>query len=374
MKILIVRTHASYLDINSYNVQEIGLAKAYKAMGHTVDIVFWGGRASTRTVEPEEGINIIYMKSFGVIKNGIFPGIKKLAAGYDLIQTHEYDQITSWLLYTDRKLCDKVILYHGPYYSSFNKGYNIMCRIADNIMLKLKANPRVRCFTKSEAAKDFLVSKGFVNVKAVGVGLDTSIWDEAVEPDLHSANQGQTGRPFTYLYIGKIELRRNSLFLMKLMDRLLTMHDDVRCVVVGDGDSDYLDQCLSVAKKHIDSGRMIYRSKVNQSEIASVYKESDCMLFPSIYEIFGMVLMEAMYFTVPVITSDNGGADMLYRNGENGLVINSNRYGEFRLEEWVDAAERIYSDSKLREAIRTKLSEDRHRLGWEEVAKGILGV
>ena len=45
MKILIVRTHASYLDINSYNVQEIGLAKAYKAMGHTVDIVFWGGRA-----------------------------------------------------------------------------------------------------------------------------------------------------------------------------------------------------------------------------------------------------------------------------------------------------------------------------------------
>ena len=40
----------------------------------------------------------------------------------------------------------------------------------------------------------------------------------------------------------------------------------------------------------------------------------------------------------------------------------------------MDAAERIYSDSKLIEAIRTKLSEDRHRLGWEEVAKGILGV
>ena len=42
MKILIVRTHASYLDINSYNVQEIGLARAYVSLGHTVDIVMYG--------------------------------------------------------------------------------------------------------------------------------------------------------------------------------------------------------------------------------------------------------------------------------------------------------------------------------------------
>lgn len=374
MKILIVRTHASYFDINSYNVQEIGLAKAYKAMGHTVDIVFWSGRASTRIVPLEEGINIIYMKAYKVIKNGIFPGIRKLASQYDLIQTHEYDQITSWLLYTDRKLKSKVILYHGPYYSSFNKGYNIRCRIADKIMLRLKDNPYVRCYTKSEAAKEFLESKGFVNVKAVGVGLDTSVWEGVNRTEIHSDREGMSGHPFTYTYVGKIEPRRNSLFLMKLMDRLLSVHDDVRCMIVGDGDSDYLSQCMDIVQKHIHSGRLIYRNKVNQTEIASVYEQSDCMLFPSIYEIFGMVLMEAMYFTVPVITSDNGGADMIYRDGENGLVIDSNRSGEFRLEEWMDAAERIYSDSNLRESIRRTLSYDRHKLGWEEVAKGIIGV
>ena len=374
MKILIVRTHASYLDINSYNVQEIGLAKAYKAMGHTVDIVFWGGRASTRIVPLEEGISIIYMKAFKIIKNGIFPGIRKLAAKYDLIQTHEYDQITSWFLYTDRKLKSKVILYHGPYYSSFNKGYNLRCKIADKIMLKIRNNPYVRCYTKSEAAKEFLESKGYVNVTAVGVGLDTSIWERDKDIEIHSTSKGQVGHLFTYTYVGKIEPRRNSLFLMKLMDRLLSAHNDIRCMVVGDGDSDYLNQCMSIVRKHIDSGRLIYRNKVNQTEIASVYEESDCMLFPSIYEIFGMVLMEAMYFTVPVITSDNGGADMLYRDGENGLVIDSNRNGGFKLEEWMDAAERIYSDSNLRESIRMKLSYDRYKLGWEVVAKGIIGV
>ena len=374
MKIVIIRTHPSIIDINSYNVQEIGLARAYVSLGHTVDIVMYGGWTNTRKEKVEDGINIIFMRSIGILKNGIFPGIKRLATKYDLIQTHEYDQITSWLLYTDRKLKSKVILYHGPYYSSFNKGYNLRCKIADKTMLKIRNNPYVRCYTKSEAAKEFLESKGYVNVTAVGVGLDTSIWERDKDIEIHSTSKGQVGHLFTYTYVGKIEPRRNSLFLMKLMDRLLSAHNDIRCMVVGDGDSDYLNQCMSVVRKHIDSGRLIYRNKVNQTEIASVYEESDCMLFPSIYEIFGMVLMEAMYFTVPVITSDNGGADMLYRNGENGLVIDSNRNGGFKLEEWMDAAERIYSDSNLRDSIRMKLSYDRYKLGWEVVAKGIIGV
>lgn len=374
MKIVIIRTHPSIIDINSYNVQEIGLARAYVSLGHTVDIVMYGGWTKTRKEKVEDGINIIFMRSIGILKNGIFPGIKRLATKYDLIQTHEYDQITSWLLYTDRKLKSKVILYHGPYYSSFNKGYNLRCKITDKIMLKIRNNPYVRCYTKSEAAKEFLESKGYVNVTAVGVGLDTSIWERDKDIEIHSTSKGQVGHLFTYTYVGKIEPRRNSLFLMKLMDRLLSAHNDIRCMVVGDGDSDYLSQCMSVVRKHIDSGRLIYRNKVNQTEIASVYEESDCMLFPSIYEIFGMVLMEAMYFTVPVITSDNGGADMLYRDGENGLVIDSNRNGGFKLEEWMDAAERIYSDSNLRDSIRMKLSYDRYKLGWEVVAKGIIGV
>ena len=374
MKIVIIRTHPSIIDTNSYNVQEIGLARAYVSLGHTVDIVMYGGWTNTRKEKVEDGINIIFMRSIGILKNGIFPGIKRLATKYDLIQTHEYDQITSWLLYTDRKLKSKVILYHGPYYSSFNKGYNLRCKIADKIMLKIRNNPYVRCYTKSEAAKEFLESKGYVNVTAVGVGLDTSIWERNKDIEIHSTSKGQVGHLFTYTYVGKIEPRRNSLFLMKLMDRLLSAHNDIRCMVVGDGDIDYLNQCMSVVRKHIDSGRLIYRNKVNQTEIASVYEESDCMLFPSIYEIFGMVLMEAMYFTVPVITSDNGGADMLYRDGENGLVIDSNRNGGFKLEEWMDAAERIYSDSNLRDSIRMKLSYDRYKLGWEVVAKGIIGV
>lgn len=52
-----------------------------------------------------------------------------------------------------------------------------------------------------------------------------------------------------------------------------------------------------------------------------VYQQADFFLLPTEYEIFGMVLLEAMFFRRVVLTTPNGGADMLLRSGENGIVL-----------------------------------------------------
>ena len=44
-------------------------------------------------------------------------------------------------------------------------------------------------------------------------------------------------------------------------------------------------------------------------------------MLPTEYEIFGMVLLEAMYYSTVVITTENGGAGVLIRNEENGFVL-----------------------------------------------------
>lgn len=43
MKILIIRNYPSYMDVekNTYNIQEVGLAKALVRKGNVCDIVFW---------------------------------------------------------------------------------------------------------------------------------------------------------------------------------------------------------------------------------------------------------------------------------------------------------------------------------------------
>lgn len=372
MKILIVRTHASILSTTSYNVQEVGLAKAYNRLGHQTNIVMYGGKEKTHTVKVpcDSGeISVYYMKAYNFLKNGIFPGLKKFAMDYDIIQVHEYDQITSWMLYTDKKLKNRVIIYHGPYYSDFNQGYNLKCWLFDHSLLKLRSNMNCTCFTKSEAAVDFLREKGFRHVVSVGVGLDTDVWKDLCESSCKESGEKDKIDLFNYIYIGKLEPRRNTLFLLDVVDKMLSKHEDVSFTIIGDGEANYKAKCLEKAKRWLDTGRIKYISKVNQCDMPSIYANADCMLFPSIYEIFGMVLMEAMYFGVPVITSNNGGADMLFHDGENGILIDSAE--GFELDEWVAAAEKMYSDSDLREKIKAQLERDRHRLSWDTVAKKI---
>jgi len=107
------------------------------------------------------------------------------------------------------------------------------------------------------------------------------------------------------------------------------------------------------------------------------------MLFPSNYEIFGMVLMEAIYFGLSVITSNNGGADTLFVNEVNGIIVDSNTvkisadsdsiiYRSFDIDEWVEMAERMYADKELRTSIKRKLESDKERLSWSNISEKIL--
>lgn len=373
MKILIVRTHSSILSTTAYNVQEIGLAKAYIQAGHQADIVMYGGNKPTYVVKvPTEygEISVYYMKAWNFLKNGIFPELKRFAQDYDFIQVHEYEQITSWLFYTDRKIRDKVFIYHGPYYNAFNRGYNLRCWLFDHTLYRLKANAECMCFAKSEAAAAFLHEKGFEQVSAVGVGLDTDIWKKLPLISTNDGSANERKDKFNFLYVGKLEPRRNLLFLLDVVDEMLKRHVDVSFTMVGDGEEEYKERCLARVKMWINQGRIRYIPKVNQDEMSSIYAEADCMLFPSKYEIFGMVLMEAIYFGVPVVTSNNGGADMLFRDGENGIVLDCS--DEFILDDWINAAERIYSDGKLRENIKKRLRQDSEHLGWNNVAEKIL--
>ena len=121
MKILIVRSFPDILNLNAYNVQEIGLAKALTRRGLECGIVLYNGRQKDRkerytfSEDGKEYSFIIYwLKGFSFFKNGIMPSVFRLISQYDVIQVHEYDQILSWMLYTRMK--KPTVIYHGPYY------------------------------------------------------------------------------------------------------------------------------------------------------------------------------------------------------------------------------------------------------------------
>lgn len=349
MKILIIRTFPDKLNLNSYNVQEVGLAKALVKKGHICDIVLYNGKDKDRIERyafsdngQEYQFKIYWLHGFGILKNGFMPTIKKIIGEYDVIQVHEYDQITSWNLYT--KQIRPTIIYHGPYYDKFAKGYNLRCKIFDTFLLPIRKYQDVITVSKSTLAAEFLHNKGFQNVTTAGVGINLDNFKDGIEKELASERNNSRKR---LLYVGKIEERRNLYFLMDVFRKLQKQTPDLEFVIIGNGEKEYKDKFLQFIKTEIEAGSVIYREKASQIELVKYYQEASIFVLASHYEIFGMVLLEAMYFGTPVISSVNGGSCTLIQNGYNGFVME-----RFDSEEWVACVQSVLKDNELVDTLK----------------------
>ena len=139
-------------------------------------------------------------------------------------------------------------------------------------------------------------------------------------------------------------------------------------MIVGSGEPDYVKPFLERIKKWTDEGRIHYIPKATQKELAPVYRNANLFIFPSNYEIFGMVLLEALYFGLPVVSSQNGGASVLLRNGENGYMLEG-----FDPAVWEEKILQIAGNRELYEKMKKDAHDtvEQHFL-WDKLADRFL--
>ena len=364
MKVLIVRTWPDQLNTDSYNVQEIGLAHALMDLGYLCDIVLFQTKGKSRCEKRADGITIYWTRGINILKNGFYPGIRKRMSGYDVIQVHEYDQIQSWLIYTF-PAGSRVVLYHGPYYSPFNTGYNAKCSVFDHVFLPFsrKARREMPCITKSPLAEAFLREKGFQNVRSLGVGLDISVFEHE-EPDHDKADRMPRDK-INILYVGKLEERRNIRFLLQLVQHLVGRTGCIHVTLIGKGEPEYLRVLEPDMHKLIQEGILTCYSAASQQELPQIYRNADMMLFPSNYEIFGMVLMEAMYYGVVCISSKNGGAMQLIEDHKDGIILEG-----FEEKDWLEQTQKLIDDPALLAKMKNNASEKiKQQYLWQHIAE-----
>ena len=328
MKILIVRPFPSLLDVrqNTYNIQEVGLAKALNRRGCQTDLLFWTNQEETDITVPVEGgapVRVFYRKAYTALKNAWYPGFDKMAKSYDIIQTAEYNQMFSWHL--AGKYPEKTVIYHGPYACAFNKNYNRMCRIFDLLFLNRYRKKRTPFLTKSELARQFLQDKGIrgEDITVAGVGIDIQALESGRNTEQSEAEKRMAAQKsgMKLLYIGRIEPRRDPFFALEVLENVRKQDNQARLYMIGDGEEPYVEEVRQTIRQKGLEEWVFWQKKARQPQLQGVYRQADFFLLPTEYEIFGMVLLEAMYFGTLVVTTPNGGADMLVRHGENGFVL-----------------------------------------------------
>lgn len=370
MKILIFRTDPSIMNISSYNSQEIGLAKAYIALGHECDIVYYNGNRKTHVekIDVEQGktIKLYWWRGFSILNNGIFPGISKLIKQYDMIQVSEYYQWSSWFVYSHYGRQKKVYVYQGVYDADNSKKYQLRCKVMDPIMLNKRVLLETQIFTKSNLALESMRRRGFKKVKTVGVGLDTNRFD-ILKLDSHKNTLFEREEGLYYiLYVGVLEERRNILFMLDVFKKIVEKNCRVRLVLVGKGKEEYVAKCKKKVQELGLENYIIYKEKMLQNELTSIYRDCDLFLLPTKYEIFGMVLLEAMLFGLPIITSYNGGSSTLIEDGKNGFIIN-----QFDVDIWGEKVMRVLKQHK-KNKVNNTTQVVLEQFSWNSIANQIL--
>lgn len=61
--------------------------------------------------------------------------------------------------------------------------------------------------------------------------------------------------------------------------------------------------------------------RISDEELKSYYSRAYCFVFPSLLEGYGMVLIEAMSYGLPVIAFDNSAIPFTVKNDRNGILV-----------------------------------------------------
>ena len=83
---------------------------------------------------------------------------------------------------------------------------------------------------------------------------------------------------------------------------------------------------LSVIKEYELEDYVFYHGPKYNEEKIKCFQNADAFVFPTQYapETFGLVLLEAMQFSLPIITTDESGIPEIVENGKSGYIYNKN--------------------------------------------------
>lgn len=347
--IVIFRTSGSFIDYNTYNCQELGLAKALVDKGYRVSLIMGGLTAHFSLKTKKSDVDIYYLpyKSFNQ-SLCIFSGWKELLNRLkpDVIQIHELGMFMSFLVSKWAKNNDiRCVLIQGNYDTTQKALLKQLECLFNYTFGKyiLKNVNAIGC--KTNAAERYVKRYSDRQTVITPIGLDESKFDNnAIKSDFRK-QYGLIGKK-VLLYIGKMESRRNPMFLLDLMKR---MSDDFSLILVGDGP--LFDRIkYRINNEHINN--VLALGKKKQEDLPNLYASSDLFLLASNYEIYGMVLLEAMYFGCPVVSTMTAGAHDLIDSGVDGIIMD----GRLNIDRWVDTIRNLFNDKALLMRMRKKAS------------------
>lgn len=361
--LVIVRSGGSIINFTSYNCQELGLAKALSKKGWKVSLILAGSTYKEKRIEFNNHTVTVYSVAYHALNQQLawFEGTEQLLQKLnpDMIQIHEFGmwmsyKVTRWALRHKVKLC----LIQGSYRPTQKPVFKQLEQLFNVTFGRYVLNHVEGIGCKSLKAEEYIHEYSTKKCLPTYIGLDDSRFLTANDKDWKQQLGLENKR--VLLYVGTIESRRNPLFLLEVAENL---SDNYVLLMVGDGPQNKELNCR-IKERHLEN-RCKMLGKLTQEELPSLYKTSDLFLLASDYEIYGMVILEAMYFGTPVVSTFTAGSEILISSWRDGVIIFNKD-----AKKWSEAIIEIFSDNKKLTAMSAAASKKiANELVWDKASE-----
>lgn len=165
------------------------------------------------------------------------------------------------------------------------------------------------------------------------------------------------------LYIGTVTERKNSLNIIKAVNQ---NNIDIPILIIG-GKTDYQKKLVEYISKHKLENKVFIHNNIPFKDFPAIYRQAEIFIYPSIFEGFGIPIIEALNSKIPVITTRGGCFSEA--GGMSSAYINP-----MDTDEMADAIKNILQNSD----VRNKMIEEGYnyvlKFREDQIARNLMNV
>ena len=203
-----------------------------------------------------------------------------------------------------------------------------------------------------------LAAAGFRAPGVMPIAVDPIAWDQVADPEWMARLQDGARN---LLFVGRVAPNKRQEHAIALLHRLLPRVPNARLVLVGpETPGDPYASCLRILAEQLGvAARVWVTGELSQAQLHACYRSAALFVSFSEHEGFGVPLVEAMWFDVPVLAYDAGAvAETL---GSGGILVTEKSWAQMAV-----LAQRMLDDASLRETILR--AQRRRRAAFTPVA------
>ena len=346
--------------------------------GHEVTVVTYRDNADVPEYENDKGVNVYRVDNYMIHPNNFIDWIMQLnfnmlskateiinkEGGFDVIHAHD------WLVtYAAKSLKNAydipiVATIHATEAGRNSGIHDETQRYINDTewMLTYESSEVIvnSNYMKNELQRLFGLPYDKINVIPNGVNMNLF---NGIERDYNFRRKFAMDNEKIILFMGRLVYEKGVQHLIAAMPKILSNYHDAKLIIAGRGGM--MDELRAEASNLGLNDKIYFTGYLNSKQVQKMYKCADVAVFPSTYEPFGIVALEAMLSENPIVVSDIGGLNEIVQHKENGMKTYCGNPNSI-----ADAILELLYDHKLCAEITKKAKNKvRNEYNWSKISQ-----